>query len=142
MRTECLGDTLAAMGVINAATHFHHPGKENSKEIGTSNNTSTLLKNDDHQIRSIPFESYKKRTTLIVKRRRFVDVVCDALAEYKYLGPNQRADLVLACRYFLLLVSLQVYHYIDIDIDLSSCIMLLYCFCATNLMVCCIIYCL
>ncbi|PQQ06725.1 P-loop NTPase domain-containing protein LPA1 homolog 1-like isoform X2 [Prunus yedoensis var. nudiflora] len=26
------------------------------------------------------------------------NVVCDALAEYKYVGPNQRADLALACR--------------------------------------------
>ncbi|XP_071734888.1 P-loop NTPase domain-containing protein LPA1 homolog 2-like [Rutidosis leptorrhynchoides] len=101
MRTECVGDTLAAaMGEIKTAIDFnHHPGKENSKEIGTSNNTTKVLKNDDDvKIRSIPFESYKKRTTVIVKRRRFIDVVCDALAAYKYVGPNQRADLVLACR--------------------------------------------
>ncbi|KAI7743377.1 hypothetical protein M8C21_003560 [Ambrosia artemisiifolia] len=66
MRAECLGETLAALGVI---------------EDG-----------------SIPFESYKRRTTVVVKRRRFIDVVCDALAEYKYVGPKQRDDLVLACR--------------------------------------------
>ncbi|CAI9272930.1 unnamed protein product [Lactuca saligna] len=103
MRTECLGDTLAAMGVIKTGKDFlkARPSKENSrvtdsrsdKEGGSSN----TLKNDD-KIRSIPFESYKKRTTVVVKRRRFIDVVCDALAEYKYVGPNQRADLVLACR--------------------------------------------
>ncbi|KAK8641574.1 hypothetical protein V6N13_010970 [Hibiscus sabdariffa] len=45
-----------------------------------------------------PFELYKKRTSVVVKRETFLDVVCDALAEYKYVGPNQRADLVLACR--------------------------------------------
>lgn len=100
MRTECLGDTLAAMGVIKTGNDFLkvNTGKENSrsdKEGGGS--SSNALKNDDN-IRSIPFESYKKRTTVIVKRRRFIDVVCDALAEYKYVGPNQRADLVLACR--------------------------------------------
>ncbi|XP_062082212.1 P-loop NTPase domain-containing protein LPA1 homolog 1-like isoform X2 [Humulus lupulus] len=31
-------------------------------------------------------------------RETFLNVVCNALAEYKYVGPNQRADLVLACR--------------------------------------------
>ncbi|KAJ0970313.1 hypothetical protein J5N97_023190 [Dioscorea zingiberensis] len=31
-------------------------------------------------------------------RDTFLNVVCDALAEYKYVGPNQRADLMLACR--------------------------------------------
>ncbi|GJR15826.1 P-loop NTPase domain-containing protein LPA1 homolog 2-like protein isoform X1 [Tanacetum coccineum] len=100
MRTECLGDTLAAMGVTETGNDILKviTGKENTrsdKEGGSS--SSDVLKNAD-KIRSIPFESYKKRTTVIVKRRRFIDVVCDALAEYKYVGPNQRADLVLACR--------------------------------------------
>ncbi|GER27358.1 P-loop containing nucleoside triphosphatehydrolases superfamily protein [Striga asiatica] len=48
--------------------------------------------------KSKPFESYKRRTTMVVGRKYFLDVVCDALSEYKYVGPNQRADLVLACR--------------------------------------------
>ncbi|GJT25819.1 hypothetical protein Tco_0895756 [Tanacetum coccineum] len=65
------------------------PLKYSDKEGGSSNND--VSKKDD-KIRSIPFESYKKQTTVIVKRRRFIDVVCDALAEYKYVGPNQRAD--------------------------------------------------
>ncbi|KAK1409943.1 hypothetical protein QVD17_36474 [Tagetes erecta] len=56
------------------------------------------VKENDDKMKSVPFESYKKRTTVVVKRTRFIDVVCDALAEYKYVGPNQRADLVLACR--------------------------------------------
>ncbi|KAI9195523.1 hypothetical protein LWI28_015727 [Acer negundo] len=47
---------------------------------------------------SMPFELYKRRTTVVVGREAFLDVVCDALAEYKYVGHNQRADLVLACR--------------------------------------------
>lgn len=104
MRTECLGDTLAAMGVIKTGKDFLkvRPGKENSRLTDKSDDkegesSNSVSKNDD-KIRSIPFESYKKRTTVIVKRRRFIDVVCDALAEYKYVGPNQRADLVLACR--------------------------------------------
>ncbi|KAL0537795.1 hypothetical protein IC582_026782 [Cucumis melo] len=48
--------------------------------------------------KNIPFEMYKRRTTLSVKRATFLDVVCKALAEYKYVSPNQRADLILACR--------------------------------------------
>lgn len=48
--------------------------------------------------KSLPFELYKRRTTVIVRRETFIKVVCDSLTEYKYVGPNQRADLVLACR--------------------------------------------
>ncbi|XP_047319567.1 P-loop NTPase domain-containing protein LPA1 homolog 2-like [Impatiens glandulifera] len=44
------------------------------------------------------FELYKRRTTRVVRRETFLDVVCDALAEYKYVSPNHRADLILACR--------------------------------------------
>ncbi|KAL5832825.1 hypothetical protein ACOSQ3_016499 [Xanthoceras sorbifolium] len=47
---------------------------------------------------SMPFELYKRRTTVVVRREIFLEIVCDALAEYKYVGHNQRADLVLACR--------------------------------------------
>ncbi|KAK8485865.1 hypothetical protein V6N13_138539 [Hibiscus sabdariffa] len=57
-----------------------------------------LASNKDSRNKHVPFELYKRRTTVIVKRETFLDVVCDALAEYKYVGPNQRADLVLACR--------------------------------------------
>ena len=53
----------------------------------------------DNENDNKPFQLYKRRTTVIVKRDKFLDVVCDALAEYKYVGPNKRADLVLACRY-------------------------------------------
>ncbi|KAE9620573.1 hypothetical protein Lal_00019395 [Lupinus albus] len=52
----------------------------------------------DSTSKSVPFELYKKRTTAFVPRETFLDIVCDALAEYKYVGPNQRADLALACR--------------------------------------------
>ncbi|XP_030961499.1 P-loop NTPase domain-containing protein LPA1 homolog 1-like [Quercus lobata] len=52
----------------------------------------------DGRSNSIPFQLYKRRTTIVVRRESFLDVVCDALAEYKYVGPNQRADLILACR--------------------------------------------
>lgn len=41
---------------------------------------------------------YKKRISVVATREKFLDVVCDSLAEYRYMGPNQRADLVIACR--------------------------------------------
>ncbi|KAL5565755.1 hypothetical protein UlMin_028919 [Ulmus minor] len=53
---------------------------------------------EDDKSKSIPFELYKRRTTVFVRRDTFLNVVCDTLAEYKYVGPNQRADLILACR--------------------------------------------
>lgn len=58
-----------------------------------------LVSGKDDSNKSVPFELYKIRTTVVVTRENFLDVVCDALAEYKYVGPNQRADLALACRY-------------------------------------------
>ncbi|XP_027348255.1 P-loop NTPase domain-containing protein LPA1 homolog 1-like [Abrus precatorius] len=57
-----------------------------------------LLSGRIYRTKSVPFELYKKRTTVFVRRETFLDIVCDALAEYKYVGPNQRADLILACR--------------------------------------------
>lgn len=51
-----------------------------------------------YRIRSVPFELYKRRTSAFVRRETFLDIVCDALAEYKYVGPNQRTDFMLACR--------------------------------------------
>ncbi|PIN18128.1 hypothetical protein CDL12_09200 [Handroanthus impetiginosus] len=53
---------------------------------------------EEDKSKSKSFELYKKRTTTVVRRKYFLDVVCEALSEYKYVGPNQRADLVIACR--------------------------------------------
>ncbi|KAI3412270.1 uncharacterized protein J3R85_017518 [Psidium guajava] len=44
------------------------------------------------------FELYKRRRSVVVRRETFLDIVCSSLSEYKYVGANQRADLVLACR--------------------------------------------
>ncbi|XP_024455792.1 P-loop NTPase domain-containing protein LPA1 homolog 1 isoform X2 [Populus trichocarpa] len=61
-------------------------------EVGNS------LVSEEDRYKSIPFELYKRRTTVVVRREAFLNFVCDALTEYKYVGPNQREDLVLACR--------------------------------------------
>ena len=70
---SCLDETEAGKRIVSAS------GKDNSSK-------------------SVPFELYKRRTTVIVMRQTFLNIVCDALAEYKYVGRNQRADLILACR--------------------------------------------
>ena len=48
--------------------------------------------------RQFQFELYKRRTTVLIPRGLFLQLVCQALALYKYLAPNQRNDLMLACR--------------------------------------------
>ncbi|XP_047083014.1 P-loop NTPase domain-containing protein LPA1-like [Lolium rigidum] len=52
----------------------------------------------DESSSSMPFELYKTQTTILVSREKFLNVACDALSSYKYVGPNQKADLLLACR--------------------------------------------
>ncbi|CAL1404206.1 unnamed protein product [Linum trigynum] len=74
-------------------------GLDASKQnLEKSDGLGTFPSEKNGKGRSVPFELYKRRTTLVVRRETFLDVVCEALAEYKYVGPNQRADLVLACR--------------------------------------------
>lgn len=83
-----LGNTLSSSGGLEKS-HDPESGDEEfhlSIEVGAG------------AIRSMPFELYKRLTTLVVARETFLNVVCDALSAYKYVGPNQRADLVLACR--------------------------------------------
>ncbi|VFQ81499.1 unnamed protein product [Cuscuta campestris] len=61
-------------------------------------NVNQLVQEENYHNKNEPFELYKKRTTVVVRRKTFIDVICDALTEYKYVGTNQRADLTLACR--------------------------------------------
>ncbi|XP_038722198.1 P-loop NTPase domain-containing protein LPA1 homolog 2-like isoform X2 [Tripterygium wilfordii] len=105
LKSEYTSDTVQQeitdlSGRINSST-------ENSKIQDGGSTVSTLDKVDvgnrlvslkDDRKKSIPFELYKRRTTIFVRREVFLDVVCDTLAAYKYVGPNQRADLALACR--------------------------------------------
>ncbi|XP_024536752.1 P-loop NTPase domain-containing protein LPA1 homolog 2 isoform X1 [Selaginella moellendorffii] len=54
---------------------------------------------EQSSFRKPPASRSKKRSMVVIGREKFLDVVCDALAQYQYVGPNQRADLMLACRY-------------------------------------------
>ncbi|XP_054814958.1 P-loop NTPase domain-containing protein LPA1 homolog 1 isoform X2 [Prosopis cineraria] len=73
-------------------------GHRADTDLGKPYGMNQLYSGKDEKTKRVPFELYKKRTTAFVRRENFLDIVCDALTEYKYVGPNQRADLVLACR--------------------------------------------
>uniref|UniRef100_A0ACD5ZA40 Uncharacterized protein n=1 Tax=Avena sativa TaxID=4498 RepID=A0ACD5ZA40_AVESA len=69
---------------------------ENAPNLATGEDPEML--NPEILDASVPFELYKTQTTIIVSREKFLNVACDALSSYKYVGPNQKADLLLACR--------------------------------------------
>ena len=104
MKSECSADACST-GVDKS--EFDRLTGQSQKEndccangcSDKSDGTHHVLLQKDVKSKSKPFELYKRRTTVVVRRKTFLDVACDALAQYKYVGPNQRADLVLACRY-------------------------------------------
>lgn len=104
MRSECIGDGLVPSGTnfSESDTSKTHSEKEDAFSSGGCSGkmeaTNSLVVEKDGRSRSVHFELYKRRTTIVVRRETFLDVVCSALTEYKYMGPNQRADLLLACR--------------------------------------------
>ncbi|ESQ37507.1 hypothetical protein EUTSA_v10002416mg [Eutrema salsugineum] len=92
-------ELIRSEGSCNSSPE-HGKVPEFAKESGGSNcvQKANCLVADDVDKDKRPFEMYKRRTTVVVSRQIFLDVVCDALAEYKYVGRDQRADLILACR--------------------------------------------
>ncbi|KAL5995729.1 hypothetical protein ACLOJK_025798 [Asimina triloba] len=103
MRSECIGDALPPeMNAFQSDPLQGWADKEiDQHDSGTHDQgqgRNDIVMEKDEKSNSVPFELYKRRTTVFVRRETFLDVVCDALAQYKYVSPNQRADLVLACR--------------------------------------------
>ncbi|CAL5424184.1 unnamed protein product [Camellia sinensis] len=104
MKSECSMDVWvpSAVEMSELDAPKGQPQKENDRGISgctdKADGGNQVIQGKDGKTNSKPFELYKRRTTVVVRRKTFLDVVCDALAEYKYVGPNQRADLVLACR--------------------------------------------
>lgn len=106
LRNELSADALLPEGteVSSVEEDWKEPF---AKEGGVFNgNSSVNSKGGNHvnmekydRSKRIPFEQYKRRTTVVVGREKFLDVICNALSDYKYVGPNQRGDLILACRY-------------------------------------------
>ncbi|PKA62738.1 2-phosphoglycerate kinase [Apostasia shenzhenica] len=90
MRYEHLSDDLPP-GV-------NIPLSDTSSRKSETNCNHEVQKNIQRGISWMLFELYKSKTTVVVTRQTFLDVVCDALSVYKYVGHNQRADLLLACR--------------------------------------------
>ncbi|KAK8935678.1 hypothetical protein KSP39_PZI013063 [Platanthera zijinensis] len=97
-------DVMRSEGKKGGFTHFganapfpdisvERSGKENNHEV-----LNKIMVQENMERSSIQFELYKRQTTVVVTREHFSSVVCDALSAYKYVGPNQRIDLLLACR--------------------------------------------
>ncbi|KAL9679502.1 hypothetical protein QQ045_017366 [Rhodiola kirilowii] len=95
MRPECPGD--ASLLTETDTLNSYYLTRKTEENLNCASGYLDRLEKDGSNKR-VPFELYKRRTTVVVKRESFLDVVCDALAEYKYYGPNQRSDLMLACR--------------------------------------------
>ncbi|KAL1817079.1 hypothetical protein ACET3Z_019653 [Daucus carota] len=104
VQSDCSVEAFVSEGQVIAGQESSkvHPVKENSCDIkqlpDKPSSENYLVSGTESERKSKPFDLYKRRTTAIVKRKTFLDVSCKALAEYKYVSPNQRADLVLACR--------------------------------------------
>ncbi|KAL8515990.1 hypothetical protein ACS0TY_014608 [Phlomoides rotata] len=92
MRHECFMDKMVPECEVSAQDDKVYPQSCLDKEDADH---MTL---EEDKRKSKPFELYKRRTSVVVGRKIFLKVVGEALSEYKYVGPNQRADLVLACR--------------------------------------------
>ncbi|XP_059626829.1 P-loop NTPase domain-containing protein LPA1 homolog 2-like isoform X2 [Cornus florida] len=104
MRSECSVDApaLEGMEISGLNGSKEHSLKKNNCHtgdcLGKVDGSYHMVQDKDGRTVSKPFELYKRRTTVVVRRKTFLNVVCDALAEYKYVGRNQGADLVLSCR--------------------------------------------
>ncbi|XP_042507165.1 P-loop NTPase domain-containing protein LPA1 homolog 2-like [Macadamia integrifolia] len=84
LNTEEKGSLVS--GLRNIGTDWNQPcEKYMAKELFTG-------KIDD------PYENYKKQATVMVERGQFLDIICHCLEEYRYVGPSQRADIILGCR--------------------------------------------
>ncbi|MQM17970.1 hypothetical protein Taro_050950 [Colocasia esculenta] len=89
-RTDCLSGNLIHRE--RYMSKLHPTEKSFAKESGH------IVGDNVGEGEMMPFELYKWLTTVPLTREIFLNVVCEALSEYKYVGPNQRADLLLACR--------------------------------------------
>ncbi|KAJ4778465.1 hypothetical protein LUZ62_062722 [Rhynchospora pubera] len=96
-----LQSTLQFMGC--KARHAFKISRRVFEVIRTKNaeaeaNGNEIASGAESSSSAMPFELYKRQTTVVVSRYDFINVVCDALTSYKYVGPNQRADFLLACK--------------------------------------------
>ncbi|RWW81706.1 hypothetical protein BHE74_00009879 [Ensete ventricosum] len=100
MRDEDSGGSLPPDG--RSSDSWKIPASEKNRHdidgLGQANMTNQLTPENVDTSNGMPFELYKRLTTVVVSRELFLDIVCDALTLYKYVSPHQRTDLLLACR--------------------------------------------
>lgn len=102
VKSQSSSDTAAGMGLFETdisctGQKFQEPPFIGSRLVKAQVNNNLLIEKDG-VTKNLSSELYKRRTTVFIEREKFLDVVCDALSDYKYVGPNQREDLILACR--------------------------------------------
>ncbi|KAH7297126.1 hypothetical protein KP509_26G054900 [Ceratopteris richardii] len=80
--------------------HLSDSELDNTKEYSSEHIKKTAEENEVKfkEIRKKLYNVQLKRSTIVLSREDFMDVVCAAMSEYRYLGPNQRNDFVLASR--------------------------------------------
>lgn len=102
VKIQSSSDSAARMGIFGADMSYIGSKIKGSTSVDNFSVKAQLNTNSavDHDAgsKSQSSESYKRSTTMVIGRDKFLDVVCNALSEYKYVGPNQREDLILACR--------------------------------------------
>lgn len=100
MRSECFSNALLPVEEVVSGSDALKDDESCNVDCfsKTDEGRQIGMETTDDKSKSVPFELYKRRTTVVVRRETFLDVVCDTLTEYKYVGPNQRADFMLACR--------------------------------------------
>ncbi|KAG9454753.1 hypothetical protein H6P81_007657 [Aristolochia fimbriata] len=78
----------------------HHALKISRRVFSTLENESVknFFKDVSAETQNKPSELFKKQTTIKVNRGRFLDAICSSLEENRYVGLNQRSDIILACR--------------------------------------------
>lgn len=99
---EVIGSEYSCLGLprqsSTADTLVKEPDGKQPCCLDQGEATDSVVGVNSETTDALPFELYKRQTTVVVTRENFLNVTCNALSEYKYVGPNQRADFVLACR--------------------------------------------
>ena len=80
--------------------HLSDSDIDNARDYSPEEIKKTAEENEI-QLKEITKKLYdvkKRRCTLVLNRAYFMNVVCDAMSQYRYFGPNQRLDFALACK--------------------------------------------
>ncbi|KAF3790789.1 P-loop NTPase domain-containing LPA1-like protein 1 [Nymphaea thermarum] len=101
LEKEHKNSTLEAPVKENAATTARVLPRESENYFRNVKESNIQISEDVDGVFSSKnklFDLYKRNAMAIVKREKFLDVICDSLTQYHYVGPSQRSDILLACR--------------------------------------------